>query len=138
MSRRRACRAASAVPPPSVNLVPRADSVLQLLLRVLVELDDRAGVLVWLFDDRGRLGGLLVGPATWPIEPAVADLLVEQALVEDAAAAVVVRLRSGTPVVTVDDERGFAAFDAACGRGELPVLWHLVCVGGQVLVQDLQ
>ncbi len=124
-----------------------ATAALELLLRVLADLDAGDGVLIWLLDGRGRLAGLLAGPPTWPIDDAVTDLLIEHALDDDAAAVIVVRRRAGPPGVdanvTTDrafvdaDKQGFAAFDAACARVELPVLWHLVDDGHQVRVREL-
>ena len=114
-----------------------ATAALELLLRVLADLDAGDGVLIWLLDHRGRLAGLLAGPATWPIDDAVTDLLVEHALDDDAAAVIVVRRRTGDAGVGPDDHAGFAAFDAACARVDLPVLWHLVDAAGEVQVSEL-
>jgi hypothetical protein len=122
-----------------------ATAALELLLRVLADLDAGDGVLIWLLDRRGRLAGLLAGPPTWPIDDAVTDLLIEHALDDDASAVIVVRRRAVPPgsdaAVTADpasaDDAGFAAFDAACARADLPVLWHLVDDGRQVRVREL-
>lgn len=115
---------------------PRTAS-LELLLRVLTDLDAGDGVLIWLLDARGRLAGLLAGPPTWPIADTVSDLLIEHALDDDTAALIVVRRRTGEPGPTDADRAGFAAFDAACARVDLPVLWHLVDVAGAVHVVEL-
>jgi hypothetical protein len=115
-----------------------AATALELLLRVLADLDAGDGVLIWLLDHRGRLAGLLAGPATWPIDDAVTDLLIEHALDDEAAAVIVVRRRAGTAAIGPDDDAGFAAFDAACDRVDLPVLWHLVDSGHEVRVRELR
>jgi hypothetical protein len=113
-----------------------ATAALELLLRVLADLDAGDGVLIWLLDARGRLAGLLAGPPAWPID--------------DAAALIVVRRRAGPPgsataggtdvadTVEAVDDAGFAAFDAACARVDLPVLWHLVDDGQAVRVRELR
>jgi hypothetical protein len=128
---------------PSVPSVPSgapnpAAAALDLLLQVLADLDAGDGVLIWLLDDRGRLAGLLAGPSTWPIDDEITDLLIEHALDDDAAAVIVVRRRPGPARVTDADERGFAAFDAACARVDLDVPWHLVDTGRRVLVRELR
>ncbi len=131
-------RAGAPVHPP----VPDpATAALDLLLRVLADLDPPDacdGVVIWLLDGRSRLTGLLAGPPTWPIADAITDLLIEHALEEEAEALIVVRRRAGPPGVEHDDLVGFAAFDAACARVDLPVLWHLVDAGGEVCVRELR
>jgi hypothetical protein len=115
-----------------------ASAAHQLLLQVLADVDADDGVLIWLLDDHGCLAGLLAGPPTWPVAVDVTDLLIEHALDDDAAAVVVVRRRAGPALVTADDEAGFAAFDAACGRVDLTELWHLVDTGTEIVVQELR
>ena len=95
------------------------------------------GALIWLFDARGRLTGVLVGPPTWPIDDEVVELLVEHALDDDTAAVVVVHRRPGPAVVDDVDRAGFAVVDTACARAGVPVLWHLVDDGRAVRVAEL-
>jgi hypothetical protein len=115
-----------------------AAAALELLLQVLTDIDAGDGVLVWLLDGRGRLTGLLAGPATWPIADGVTDLLVEHALDDGAAAVIVVRRRAGPALVSAEDAAGFAAFDATCAAADLDVLWHLVDTGSEIVVVELR
>jgi hypothetical protein len=137
----RTADAPPAAPPAAPSAAPPdpRTAALELLLRVLADLEAGDGVLIWLLDATGRLRGLLAGPPTWPIDDEVTDLLIEHALDDDdAAAVIVVRRRGGSAGLDPADQAGFDAFDAACARVDLPVLWHLVDAGGAVRVRELR